>query len=119
MGLEIIKEIYKKKSDKQESLRLRTIKDVFKALGKLQKESPFEEAYLFGSLTKPRQFTEHSDVDIALKNLEKDKLFFAVGFLSSSLDRDVNVVHIEDIRFRDKIIREGIKWKKRAEPSKR
>jgi hypothetical protein len=32
--------------------------------------------------------------------------------LSSHFKRDVNVVHIEDIRFKNKILREGIKWKK-------
>ncbi|GBD96436.1 MAG TPA: hypothetical protein ENG83_09330 [Nitrospirae bacterium] len=113
MGLEIIKEVYKKKSEEKERLRKRIVDDAFKALEKLNDEISFEEAYIFGSVTEPYRFGEYSDVDFAFRGLESDKLFYAVACLSGYLDREVNVVCIEDIHFSDKIIREGIKWKKR------
>lgn len=72
----------------------------------------FEEVYIFGSAVKPYQFGEYSDIDFAFKSLDRDKLFYVVAYLSESLNREVNVVHVEDIHFKDKIIREGIKWKK-------
>lgn len=111
MGLEIIKEVYKKKSEERERLRTRVIQDTLKALERLSEEVSFREAYIFGSLVKPYQFGKFSDVDIAFSGLDKDKLFFVTSFLSRYLERDVNVVHIEDIHFKDKILKEGIKWK--------
>lgn len=112
MGLEVIKEVYRKKAEERERLRIKVIKDAFKVLEKLKEEVSFKDAYIFGSAAQPHQFTEFSDIDIAFTELEKDKLFFVVSFLSSHLQRDVNVVHIEDIHFKDKILKEGIKWKK-------
>ena len=112
MGLEIIKEVYKKKSEDREHLRKKIIADAFKALEKLHDEVSFVEAYIFGSAVKPYQFGEYSDIDFAFKGLDRDKLFYVVAFLSEYLNREVNVVHVEDIHFKDKIIREGIKWRK-------
>lgn len=111
MGLEVIKEVYRKKAEERERLRIKVIKDAFKVLEKLKEEVSFKDAYIFGSAAQPHQFTEFSDIDIAFTELEKDKLFFVVSFLSSHLQRDVNVIHIEDIHFKNKILKEGIKWK--------
>ena len=112
MGLEIIRKVYKKKAEEGERLRLKTIKDTFEAIQRLREEVPFQEAYLFGSVTETYQFGTSSDIDIAFKGLDRDRLFFAVSFLSRYLERDVNVVHIEGIDFKDKILKEGMRWKK-------
>lgn len=112
MGMEVIKNVYKRKLEERENLRLNLLEDVNRVLGKLLREVRFEEAYIFGSLTRPYRFSEASDIDIAFKALDKDRLFFTVGFLSRELERDVNVVEIENIHFKDKILREGIRWKK-------
>jgi len=112
MGLKIIKEVYRKKSEEREKLRQKFLDDVSNALERLSKEVSFEEAYIFGSLVKPYQFGKFSDIDIAFKGLDKDKLFSTISFLNRWLGRDVNVVPIEEVHFRDRILREGIKWKK-------
>jgi len=112
MGLELIKSIYERKAEERERARGKFIKSVFDALKKLAGEAYFREAYLFGSVTKPYQFGEASDVDIAFEGLDPEKLFFSVGFLDRELGREVNAVLLENIPFREKILREGIKWKR-------
>ncbi len=112
MGLEVIKEIYKKKAEERERLRLKTIKNTFEAVKKVAEIASFQDAYIFGSVTEPYQFGESSDIDIAFRGLERDKLFFVVSFLSRYIKRNVNVVHIEDVYFKNKILKEGMKWKK-------
>lgn len=112
MGLEIIKEVYRKKTEDMEKMRTSVLKDVFDALKKLRKEVFFEEAYIFGSLSKPNQFGRFSDIDIAFKRLDEDKLFFTAGFLTRELNRDVNVTPLEKLHFKNKITREAIRWKK-------
>ncbi|MDP6395203.1 MAG: hypothetical protein QF466_07120 [Desulfobacterales bacterium] len=112
MELDTLKTIYNKKSEENEKLRLKSIERLSQALGVLKSEVTFEDAYIFGSLTKPHKFKAKSDIDIAFAKLERDKLFFAVSFLSRYLERYVNVIHLEDIHFQNKIIKEGIRWKK-------
>jgi predicted nucleotidyltransferase len=103
---------YQKKDKKREELRKKTLHDVFKVLEDLSKDTVFDEAYIFGSVAEESKFSEHSDVDIAFKGLNRDNLFQVVSFVSDKLGRDVNVVHLEDIHFKEKIIREGIRWKR-------
>ncbi len=112
MGREILDKALKKEAEEKELLRKQVMSDTFNILKVLSQDTPFEKAFIFGSLTEPFKFRKNSDVDIAFKGLDKDSLFYVVGFLSSHLERDVNVVHIEDVHFRDKIIRDGIEWKK-------
>lgn len=41
MGLEVIKEVYRKKAEERERLRIKVIKDTFKVLEKLKEEVSF------------------------------------------------------------------------------
>lgn len=112
MRLEVIGNIYKRKKEERERLREACLAMVFNALATFLKEAYFEEAYIFGSVIRPFQFGQLSDIDIAFKGLDKDKLFYATAFFSRELGRDVNIVPIEGVHFSEKIVREGIRWKK-------
>ncbi|MCS7279941.1 MAG: nucleotidyltransferase domain-containing protein [Thermodesulfobacteriaceae bacterium] len=112
MGFELIQRVYQQKRNERERLRLKILKKTFLALEELSKEVSFKEAYLFGSITKPYRFRPNSDVDLAFLELEKDKLFYTVAFLSNFLEREVDVVELERVSFKKKIFTEGIKWKK-------
>jgi predicted nucleotidyltransferase len=112
MKSKILHDTLKKKAENREVLRKQVLTETIDILKLLSQETLFEKAYIFGSLSNPFDFRENSDVDIAFQGLDKDNLFYVTGFLSSHLERDVNVVHIEDVHFRDKIIREGIPWTK-------
>ena len=77
----------------------------------LKEKGIFSEVYVFGSLTKPYQFNEYSDIDLAFQKLDKDQLFSVVGYLSRNLNREINAVCLEEVHFKEKILKEGIRWR--------
>jgi predicted nucleotidyltransferase len=108
--LEVIKSVYERKDEERERARESLMSKISNVLKRL--EVSFEEVYVFGSVTKPYQFGESSDVDIAFKGLDKERFFSTISFLNRELGRDVNVVLLEEVHFKEKIIREGIRWKR-------
>jgi hypothetical protein len=95
-----------------EKHRLSVLEAVFAALETLSDQYAWEEAYLFGSLTRPGCFGPESDVDIAIAGLNKFDHYALVGDISNLLDRTVDVVRLEECPFAAKIAREGISWKR-------
>lgn len=77
-------------------------------------ESPVEldEAILFGSVVRPGRFSAHSDVDVAVPDLEARLYFALMGHLEEGLERDINLVLIDICRFADTIRRTGLRWKR-------
>jgi predicted nucleotidyltransferase len=72
---------------------------------------PGRKVIVFGSLTKPGIFNDHSDVDLALAEpsppLDAWRL---TSELMVRLERPVDVVLLDKCRFREKILREGEAW---------
>ena len=72
---------------------------------------PGRQVIVFGSLTKPGVFHDRSDVDLALEGpsaaLDPLKL---TSELMERLARPVDVVVLDQCRFREKIQREGEVW---------
>lgn len=99
-----------------ECLRLDTIKRVEEALEKASLGIPFQEAYLFGSVTKPGHFREDSDIDIGFYGLKDEDFFRMMSFLSEELRRDVEVVQLEGHRLEDRVRKEGMRWTRRDSP---
>ena len=87
---------------------------VFAALDELSHQISFEEAYVFGSLAKPYRFFEGSDVDIAFIGLRNEDFFQATAFLSREIDVEVDVLQLEGYPMGERIVREGIRWKRRG-----
>ena len=111
MGLMTVLDEYKRTKHKQlEDYRQRTIQRVHRALNELRKHILFDEAYIFGSILSP-SFSEDSDIDIAFTGLRDEDFFKAMAFLSAFLEREVDIVQLEDHRLKDTIIKNGIKWK--------
>jgi predicted nucleotidyltransferase len=97
----------------REQQRLRAVDEVNKALQELSIRYKWEEVYLFGSITKPNQFGEHSDIDIGIKGLEKFLQYRFISDLSGLLERAVDVVRLEDCTFSEAIESRGTQWKKK------
>jgi len=95
----------------RERLRQEIVALALTALDELAKEIPFQEAYLFGSVARPYRFHPYSDVDIAFVGLPDEHFFRAMAFLSRKLGRAVDVVQLESVRWKDAIMRGGIRWK--------
>lgn len=72
---------------------------------------PGQRVIVFGSVTKPGTFNDHSDVDVAL---ESEPAHMSVAQLQSELEerlqRPVDIVLLNQCRFCEKITREGEVW---------
>jgi len=110
---EILDRVMAQERTKREQKRLKMLEAVFDALEKLSREISFEEAYIFGSLASPYLYFENSDIDIAFLGLKDEDFFHAMAFLFRELGAEVDVLQLESCAWREKIMREGIKWKKK------
>ncbi len=108
----LLEEAIRKRRERSEALRRETLRKVFEALEELSLLVRFDEAFVFGSLTVPYRFTEHSDIDVAFLGLGDEDFFRAMAFLSGKLGRDVDIIQLEGHRLRDRIEREGVRWRK-------
>jgi predicted nucleotidyltransferase len=72
---------------------------------------PGHKVILFGSLAKPGVFNDRSDVDLALESEQPQMSTWTLkGELEERLERPVDVLLLNQCRFRDKILREGEVW---------
>lgn len=101
-----------KKAEKQERIRREVLQSVYQALNRLSEEYSWDDVFIFGSVTRSGKFSDDSDIDIGIQGLNKFLLYQFVGKMSMLLDRDVDVVRLEECRFAEKIIRRGIRWTK-------
>ena len=72
--------------------------------------------YLFGSITNPEEFTEHSDIDIAVRGISANRRLEVEGKLEDLLDNfEYDILFLEEDGIRKEIIEkikeEGILWK--------
>lgn len=70
-----------------------------------------EQGYLFGSMTQPGRFSQSSDLDLAVDSLRHGDPFGLISHLSTHLDRDVDLVPLDQCHFADKIRQMGVLWK--------
>ena len=113
-NIEKWKELVNKKAQQIEENRKIVIKQLYDALDVLSNQYIWQEIYIFGSLIEKDRFRLNSDVDIAVKGLNKFLHFQFTAQLSTLLERDVDVVILEDnCIFKQEIINKGIKWKKK------
>jgi len=110
---DLVESALKKKKQVQEWRRLRLLTAAKQALDKLALIISFDEAYIFGSASKPFGFRELSDLDIGFYGLKDQDFFAAMAFLSRETGLDnVDVIQLEEHRLAEKILKEGIPWKK-------
>lgn len=69
-----------------------------------------ERGYLFGSITQAGKFAPESDLDPAIESLNQGDPFGLAGYLSLHLNREVDVVPLDQCYFADKIRQTGIVW---------
>jgi predicted nucleotidyltransferase len=100
------------RKEAREKQRLDLLRDALWALDKLTHQIAFDEAYLFGSITKPYHFSNASDLDIGFIGLKDEDFFRAIAFLSRELGTEVDVVQLEGYRMAEKIKKEGKRWRR-------
>lgn len=90
-------------------LRLKEVVDFLYRMGAA-------EVYFFGSITNPERFTEHSDIDIAVRGISKDKHLEIEGKLEDILgDFEYDILFLEEDGIREEILKrikeEAVLWK--------
>ena len=109
--LYLIAEQRKKEREQREELRKNLLKNIHNTLGELSQIISFKDAYIFGSVTNPKSFSPFSDIDIAFYGLKEENFFKTMAFLARYLEKNVDIIQLENHRLEKKIINEGIKWK--------
>ena len=97
-----------------ERLRQELIDEVKNVLETLQKKYRWDDAYIFGSLAKRDKFHTKSDVDIALSGLDKFDHFAFIGDISEMLNREVDVIRLEECHFPQSIVNRGIRCRQKS-----
>jgi len=109
----LVESAIEKKKREQELRRVCLLTAAALALDKLALIISFDKAYIFGSVAKPYCFNELSDLDIGFYGLKDQDFFVAMAFLSRETGLDnVDILQLEEHRLANKILKEGIPWKK-------
>ncbi len=90
--------------------RRQLLDNILELLDELGPEYGLQTAYIFGSLTRPGGFRADSDVDLTVELVDLSRFFELSGRLSAILQREIDLVILQECHFADKIRREGIKW---------
>lgn len=101
-------DIERKKERKRQGL----LKKTQEVLNTLSSEISFREAYIFGSILKRKKFYLDSDIDIAILGLKDKDFFYVISRVADMLGRDVDIIQLERHPLKDKIIQEGLLWRK-------
>ena len=111
---QILEKKLRERKEKSERLRLAILKKIEETLAEASTRIKFDEAYIFGSVTKPGRFGEDSDIDIGFYGLSDQDFFKMAAYLSLELGREVDVVQLEGHRLEQKVKAEGIRWRKKG-----
>ncbi|MBI2150860.1 MAG: nucleotidyltransferase domain-containing protein [Acidobacteria bacterium] len=77
----------------------------------LRETIPNQRVFVFGSLLRPGKFTGESDIDLALESEPPHmSIYQLISLLSEQMGRRVDVLVLDECRFKDKILREGELW---------
>lgn len=79
-------------------------------LEKNAKRFAIRQGYLFDSMTQPGKFSQYSDLDLAEDSLNQGDPFGLISYLSTHLDRDVDLIPLDQCHFVDKIRQTGVVW---------
>ena len=99
-----------RKEEEREKLRQTVLVRLDEALKVLSEKYSWEEIFIFGSITCKGAFHDGSDVDVGIEGLNPLDHYAFVADISSLLERDVDVVILEECGFADRIKEKGQKW---------
>ena len=106
--MDLLKRRDERRRRRREELREQVRQRLKEALHQL---APGEPVILFGSVTRPHEFHERSDVDIAFVEEPKKKSRYALqAQIEEMIHHPVDLIILSECRFREKIEREGEAW---------
>ena len=108
---EAAKKFLKKRDKKQKSQREEIRKVLLQKVISILKEefgNTNVQVYLVGSIIRPHQFTQNSDVDIVIKNFEGDR-FDLWSFLEEKIGRRIEVILFDTCSFKEFVEKQGLR----------
>lgn len=108
----LLDEIIRSKRDRLERERQTLLAQVKRWLDDYGGQYGIRSAYIFGSLTRPDRFTETSDVDIAVEQIDPEVFFTVISLLVTALGREVDLIKLDQCHFAHRIREAGILWTK-------
>lgn len=93
--------------EQREQKRLECLEKVIKLLRNEFAENEVQ-IFLVGSITRPYQFYDNSDIDIVVKGFTGDR-FELWSKLERILDRNIEIIKYENCGFQDHIDTQGLK----------
>lgn len=99
-----------REKEQNEADRLRLLQSALEWLYANGETYGISHGYIFGSVIEPGRFTRTSDIDIAVDTWETGNICGLMGYLSLHVNRDVDVIPLDQCHFANKIRRLGIPW---------
>jgi len=109
---DVLDKVISIKRQRMEEERKRTLAATLDLLNELSDEFGYDSAYIFGSLVKQGRFNKDSDVDLAVDNVATEKFFKLIARASVQLNRNVDLVVLNECPFVSRIYKEGLAWKR-------
>ncbi len=75
-----------------------------------------QNGYVFGSVTQGNRFHQNSDIDLAVETHKTGDICGLMGALSMHLNRDVDLIPLDQCHFAEKIRQVGLPWKANKSP---
>jgi hypothetical protein len=110
MTTNLLDQLIQQQRDRNERERLRLLQKVQQWLDQYGSEYGIQKAFIFGSATRPGHFHNDSDVDIAVEQIDGDRYFSAISYLSTHLERHVDLIELNKCHFEHRIRETGIVW---------
>ena len=101
-----------KEKQQAEIKRKEIFKKVWHSIEILSLKYDWDMLYILGSIVKEGAFTNRSDIDIAISGFNKFKHYRFIADISGLIERDVDVILLEDLDNAQTFIKGGIQWKK-------
>jgi len=109
---EILDAALARRRQHQELERQSVLSQVIRGLESVGEQYGIQQAYLFGSLTRPGHFHDASDVDLALPGPLPEDCCSFISTLSAMVGREVDLVTLDRCHFAHRIHQMGILWTK-------
>ncbi|MGH2416418.1 MAG: nucleotidyltransferase family protein [Microcystaceae cyanobacterium] len=111
-NMEILEQAIAHRCYTQEQERQKILAQVYHWLDTVGSQHGINQAYIFGSLTRPGRFTETSDVDIAVVGKLPEERFTLMSLLAATLGREVDLIELDQCHFAQRIRQRGLLWTK-------
>ncbi|MDY6969834.1 MAG: nucleotidyltransferase domain-containing protein [Spirochaetota bacterium] len=106
--ISLAKKIYNEKKENQEKNRQILLEKVIDLLKEYFADKNILSVYIVGFLVKAYQYTQYSDIDIAIEGMKSEDFFKIYGDIEELLGTEnIDLIELEKCRFRDSIIKEG------------